>query len=90
MFAHNYTIIVGGLKPAEVCLFVQIGSGLCFGIEHRVRHPKDRRHHCFGSFVPKVAMVCNDAGDQLSRPSTARPAANSFNLPEIEFAVSSI
>ncbi len=66
-------LLWGGLEPAEVCLFVQIGSGLCFGIEHRVRHPKDRCHHCFGSFIPKIAMVRNDAGVNSHVPGTARP-----------------
>src|SRR6059058_2291234 len=83
-------LLWAGLKPPEVCLFVQIGSGLGLGIQHGARHPEDRRHHCFGPFIPKVAVVCDDAGINLHVPVWHIHAANSFNLPEIEFAVSSI
>lgn len=79
-----------GLKAAEVCLFVEIGPGSGVGIEHGVRHTEDRSHHCLGSFVPKVAMVCDDAGINFHVPVRHVHAANSFNLPEIEFAVTSI
>src|SRR5262245_56637952 len=79
-----------GLESAEVSLSVEIGSWRGFGIEHWVRHPEDGRHHCFGSFVPQVAMVFDDAGIDFHVPVRHVHTANLFDLPEIEFAVSSI
>ena len=58
-------------------------------IELWICNPENCRHHRFGSFVPKIAVVLDDAGVDFDIPVRHIDVANLLYLPEIEFAVRS-
>src|SRR5438270_10994462 len=75
------------LKPGGVRRTMKRGAGLRVGIKHRVCHAEDRSHHRFGSFVPEIAVVFDNAGIDLYIPIRYVHVADTFYLPKIQFAV---
>src|SRR6202023_3087672 len=48
------------------------------------------RHHRFGPFVPKIAVILNDARIDFDVPVRHVDISNLLYLPEIEFAIAPV
>ena len=65
-------------------------SGFDVAIKHRVSHTENRSHHRFGSFVPDVTVILDNAGIDFHVPIRHVHVADTFYLPKIQFTTSPI
>ena len=56
------------LKPVEIRRAVKCSSGFDVAIKHRVSHTENSSHHRFGSFVPNVTVIFDNAGIDFHVP----------------------
>src|SRR5438045_6030170 len=74
------------LKPVEIRRAMKGGARFDAGIEQRVGHTENPSHHCFGSFIPEVAVVFDDAAINLHVPIRDVHISNLLYLPNIELS----
>src|SRR5438128_1745172 len=78
------------LKPVEIWRAMKCSSGFGAAIQNRVSHAENSSHHRFGSFVPDVTVIFDNAGMDLHVPIRHVHVAHTFYLPKIQFATSPV
>jgi hypothetical protein len=78
------------LKPVEIRRAMKCGARLCAGIQHRISHSENCSHHRFGSFVPDVTVIFDNAGIDLDVPIRDVHVAHTFYLPNVELSVRTV
>src|SRR5882724_13022180 len=79
---------LSALKPVEIRRAVKCSSGFDVAIKHRVSHTENSSHHRFGSFVPNVTVIFDNAGIDFHVPVRHVHVTHAFYLPKIQFTTS--
>ena len=74
------------LKPVEIWRAMKCSSGFGAAIQNRVGHTENSCHHRFGSFVPDVTVIFDNAGIDLDVPIRDVHISNPLYLPNIELS----
>jgi hypothetical protein len=56
------------LKPVEIRRAMKCSAGFDVAIKHRISHTENCSHHRFGSFVPNVTVIFDNAGIDFHVP----------------------
>src|SRR5207244_3916278 len=84
--AGSRDLMLWRLKPAEIRRAMKGRARFDAGIQERVGHTENRGHHCFGSLIPEVAVVFDDAAINLYVPVGDVHISNLLYLPNIELS----
>ena len=79
-------VLLSMLKPVEIGRAMKCSPRFDVAIKHRVSHTENSCHHRFGSFVPDVTVIFDNAGIDLHVPVRHVHVADTFYLPKIQFA----
>jgi hypothetical protein len=78
------------MKPVEIGRVLEIRTRFDPRVQPRVGHAKNRCHHRFRSFIPKVAVILDNAGVNFHVPVRHVDISYPLYLPELEHSICAI